>query len=392
MSETNFSKVYFADRNAKAKYSMLDKLERLWKKLELDKVIKPGMRVLIKTHFGASGNTNYIRPAYIRRVVDLVKKNGAYPAVAESTGLGYGRWGPYGGRSLATDYIEMAASNGFTVGTVGAPIIMLDGYWGTDSFEVKINGNYLKSVHVAMALKGFDVIIMMTHAKGHGTTGFGGTLKNLGIGCVAKQSKALMHTEGDISVNSKKCKPSECGAPCLSVCPHDCISISDVSKINTDCCILCLHCKSVCTHEALNAITVSWSTPEDATKKMVENALGVIDSIGRDKFYYFNLALDISEMCDCASFGPAPIVPDIGIFASRDPVAIDKAVLDMINAFPPIPKSNVKGIKDGVDKLEYVYDRIFPKEEFRHINHIVQIEYAEELGLGSQKYQIEQID
>ncbi len=392
MSESDFSKVYFADRNAKAKYSMLDKIDRLWKKLGLDKAIKPEMRVLIKTHFGASGNTNYIRPAFIRHVVDLVKQNGAYPAVAESTGLGYGRWGDYGGRSLATDYIEMAASNGFSIGTVGAPIIMIDGYWGTDSFEVKIDGNYLDSVHVAMALKGFDIIIMMTHAKGHGATGFGGTLKNLGIGCVAKQSKGLMHSEGDIAVNPKKCKPSECGAPCLSVCPHDCISIDKVAKINTQCCTLCLHCKSVCTHKALNAITLTWSKSEDATKKMVENALGVLKGVGADKFYYFNLALDISEICDCASYGPAPIVPDIGIFASRDPVAIDKAVLDKINEFPPIQQSNLAGIKDGMDKLEYVYDKIFPKEEFKHINHIIQIEYAEKLGLGTQKYKIEQVD
>jgi len=171
-------KVFFADRLTRSDYNMLDKLEHVFRELDLMKVIKTGDKVMIKTHFGLYGNTNHIRPAYVRKLVDLVKEAGGFPFIADTCSLAYGTEGPYGGRTTQPEYLMRAAMNGFTEGTLGAPIVIIDGYWGVDTYHVPINGDHILSVPVAAAILNCDKIILLTHAKFH-HIGIAGSLKNM---------------------------------------------------------------------------------------------------------------------------------------------------------------------------------------------------------------------
>jgi len=382
------SKVYFTDRQARTDFNMLDKIELIFNKLDLKKTIKKGSKVMIKTHFGAWGNTNYIRPAYVRKVVDLVKGLGGNPYVTETCGLGYGAGGTYGGRTTSPEYLSMAALNGFTEGTIGAPIVLADGYWGNDVYRVNIDGDYIKSVDVAAATLDADIIIVLTHAKGHGLSGLGGTMKNLGIGLVGKRSKSAMHTLGDVTINPEKCLGPDCSL-CLKVCPVRCISMKATAVIDQDACIDCLHCRGVCSRDAkAGAITATWRKPNDQSVRFVENALGVINTVGRDRFYFFNLAIDISDKCDCWNVGSPLLVHDIGIFGSRDPLAIDQATLDAINAATPNPESEAKGVHKGDCMFAIAHNQRDPKTgelvDFAEI----QFAHAEKKGLGSREYEL----
>jgi uncharacterized Fe-S center protein len=225
-------KVFYSDEQARPDYNMLDKLEHIFNELRLNEDIKPGEKVMVKTHFGQWGNTRYLRPAYARKIVNLVKAAGGVPFLAETCGLGYGEGGAYGGRSTAPEYLAMAALNGFTEASVGAPLLMADGYWGTDVYNVEVDGEHVKTVDVAAALYDCDKVIVLTHAKGHGLSGLGGTLKNLGIGLVGKRSKAAMHFMGDIKIDPDKCLGPEC-SKCLKVCPTRCITMNEKATTNS---------------------------------------------------------------------------------------------------------------------------------------------------------------
>ena len=381
------SKVFFTDRNAQPYYNMLDKLEHVFAELGLPRAIQKGDRVMVKTHFGQWGNTNYIRPAYVRKVIDLVQAAGGVPFVAESCGLGYGDGGPYGGRTSGPEYLTMAALNGFGQATVGAPIIMADGYWGTDTFDVEVDGEFVKKVDVASAVLDCDKVIVLSHAKGHPHGGLAGALKNLGIGLVGKRGKAAMHILGDVKIDPRKCLGAEC-SKCLKVCPVRCITMNEKAEIDSRKCISCIHCRSVCDSISVKAISVTWRPERDQAPRFVENALGVINSIGADKFYYINLAIDISDKCDCWNVGAALLVHDVGIFGSRDPVAVDQACLDAVNEAEPNPKSIVAGIERGADKFAVAHSWKDPKTgETLHLAEI-QLAHAKKIGLGNRDYEL----
>lgn len=381
------SRVLFTDRKAEPYYNMLDKLEHVLKELGLPQTIEKGDKVMIKTHFGQWGNTNYIRPAYVRKVVEFVRAAGGDPFVAESCGLGYGDGGPYGGRTTAPEYITMAALNGFSEGTLSAPIIMADGYWGTDTLDVVVDGEFIKKVDVASAVLDCDRVIVLSHAKGHLHGGIAGSLKNLGIGLVGKRGKAAMHTTGEIKVDPAKCRGPEC-SKCLDVCPVRCITMDEKAEIDSGRCISCVHCSSICDRIDARAISVHWRPDYDQAPRFVENALGVVKSIGAEKFYYVNLAIDISDKCDCWNVGAALLVHDIGIFGSRDPVAVDQACFDAVNDAEPNPGSTVAEAKRGMDKFAIAHSLKNPKTgELQHLAEI-QLAHAEKMGLGSRDYEL----
>ena len=381
------SRVLFTDRKAEAWYNMLDKLEHVFTELGLPQAIRKGDKVMIKTHFGQWGNTNYIRPAYVRKVVDMVRAAGGVPFVAESCGLGYGSAGPYGERTTAPEYLTMAALNGFTEGTIGAPIIMADGYWGTDIFDVEVDGQFVKKVDVAAAVLDCDKVIVLSHVKGHAQGGVAGSLKNLGIGLVGKRGKAAMHIQGEVKIDAGKCRGPEC-SKCLDVCPVRCITMGEKAEIDAEKCIACIHCRSVCNRIGAKAISVSWRAETEQPPRFVENALGVVNSIGADKFYYISLAIDISDKCDCWNVGATLLVHDIGIFGSRDPVALDQASLDAINDSEPNPRSAVAGIERGADKFAVAHAWKDPKTgEIIRLAEI-QLAHAEKIGLGSREYEL----
>jgi len=386
------SRVYYANRQARPDYNMLDKLHHIFNELGLKKAIKKGSKVMIKTHFGAWGNTNYLRPAYVRELVDLVKAAGGHPYVAESCGLGYGAGGAYGGRTTAPEYLSMAALNGFSEATIGAPIIMADGYWGNDVLRAKVNGKYIKFVDVAAAALDADIIIVLTHAKGHGLSGLGGSLKNIGIGMVGKSGKAAMHFVGKPKIDFEKCFGPEC-ALCLKVCPVRCITMEEKATINEKACISCGHCRSVCSSKAkARAISINWRPPHEQAVRFVENALGVIDFVGRDRFFFLNLAIDISDKCDCWNVGAPLLVHDIGIFGSRDPLAIDQATVDAINDSIPNPDSEARAAHQGDKILAVAHQHKNPKTgELADFSEL-QFAHAEKMGLGSREYELVEIN
>jgi uncharacterized Fe-S center protein len=381
------SKVFFTDRQTRSDYNMLDKLEQIFTELGLDKAIAPGEKIMVKAHFGQWGNTNYMRPAYVRTIVDLVKAAGGVPFVAETSGLGYGA-GSFGEpRTTATEYLKMAAWNGYTSASVGAPIIIADGYWGTDVFEVPVDGEFIKSADPVTPLLDCDKVIVITHAKGHGLGGIGGTLKNLGIGLVGKKGKAAMHMLGDIKVDSEKCGGPEC-AKCLAVCPTRCISMNKVAEVDLSNCIACHHCVDVCSQIMVKAITQTWRPNHTQAPIFVENALGVINSIGVEKFYFINIAIDISDKCDCWPYGAPLLLHDIGIFGSRDPLAIDEATLQAIKDAPPNPDSMVGDIEFGACKFAKAHGCKDPSTgEIIELAEL-QLSHAEKMGLGSRKYEL----
>jgi len=381
------SRVFFTDRKAEPYYNMLDKLEHVLKELAIPGAIQQGDKIMIKTHFGQWGNTNYIRPAYVRKVVELVRSKGGEPFVAESCGLGYGGEGSYGGRTTAPEYVTMAALNGFSEGTVGAPIIMADGYWGTDTFDIEIDGKFVKKVDVASAVLDCDRVIVLSHVKGHLHGGIAGSLKNLGIGLVGKRGKATMHSFRDVKIDPQKCRGPEC-SKCLHVCPVRCITMKQKAEIDSAKCISCIHCRSICSKIGAKAISITWRPDHEQAPWFVENALGVVQSIGAEKFYYINLAIDISDKCDCWNVGPTLLVHDIGIFGSRDPVAVDQACFDAVNKAEPNPDSIVSRIERGRDKFAVAHDSKDPKTgKPLHLAEI-QLDHAEKIGLGKRDYEL----
>jgi len=363
-------KVFFADRQTRPDYNMLDKLEHVFNELGLKDSIKQGEKIMIKTHFGLYGNTNHIRPAYVRKLVDLVRAAGGFPFVADTASLAYGSGRPYGGRTTAPEYLMRAALNGFTQGTVGAPIVIADGYWGVDTYKVEIDGEHLQSVPVAAATLDCDKVILLTHAKFH-HMGIAASIKNMGVGMVGKQGKAAVHCPEGLQIESEKCKGAEC-SECVSVCPVRCIEVSDSVKIDWERCVTCGHCASVCSNKVgARAIFMPWSG-SDMGFRVVENTLGVTKSIGPDKFYYINLAIDISDHCDCICVGAPLVMHDVGILGSTDPVAVDHATMHAMKWVALNPESGVDG--DEFESLAARSEAIF--------------EHGSKIGLGSTDYEL----
>jgi hypothetical protein len=349
--------------------NMLDRLERVIRKTGILAAISPGDIVMVKTHFGVRGNTNHLRPEYIRKAVDLIKAAGGEPFVSETCSLGYGKSRPYGGRCTALDYLKMAEKNGFSQGTVGAPIIFADGFWGVDTHDVEIEGKCIKTVPVASALLNCKHVLVLTHAKFH-AMGLAATLKNLGVGLVGKGGKMSIHSPEGITVDPSQCKGIDCSA-CVDYCPSRCITIDETLSIDMEHCVQCGHCASICSSIANSrAITMSW-IGQDITKRVVENAMGVVSSIGLDRFYFINLAVDITEKCDCISVGRPQVMPDIGIFGSRDPVAVDYATLE---AMKQATISSESPAADSVPTLLANSDDFFS--------------HAKEIGFGTTEYEL----
>jgi len=369
------SQVYFTDSRApvdqpdrwyQPRLSTVSKLERLITKSGILDNISKGDQVAIKTHFGIHGTTKPLRPVFIRKVVQMVKDRGGMPFVTETTGLGMTKE-----RSFAVSKIETAEENGYTSQTLSAPIIIADGLKGFDGVEVQVNGLQLKKVYVARHVAEADKVISLAHFKGHMNSGFGGALKSIGVGCVAKTSKYDLHIHEPPVINPERC--TKCGA-CLEICPVD--AIKDW-KIDPTKCIRCQGCAEVCKD---GAIPLNWVSSRDLSERFVDCAKAVIDCVGKENFRYVNFLLDITPHCDCCPYSDNPIVPDIGILTSDDILAIDKASVDMVNQAPILPNSMAQ---NGEDKFHGIF-------EWTHSRH--QLEAAEKLGLGSMKYEVIKVE
>ncbi len=356
-------KVYFVNARARVtkpeewyqpQLSLVNKLKRLIDESGILDTISAGDIVAVKTHFGERGTTKTIRSVFIRAVVEKLKEIRAKPFVTETTGLGLTRL-----RSTAYGRLVIAEENGYTQQTVSAPIIIADGLLGFDFVEVEINGKYLKKVYVAKAIAECDAVICCTHFKMHMDAGIGGSIKNVGVGCVAKPSKFDVHIR-DFPVINENC--TKCGK-CIDICPAK--AIKDF-KIDKSKCLKCLGCYEVCDFDA---VELKWLRGKDVSDRIVECAKGVLSV--NSNFAYLNFLIDITPHCDCHPYSDIAITPDIGIIASRDIVAIDRASLDLYL------------------KAESIKDSLLAENRFwEWTDPFGMISYAEEIGLGCSKYEL----
>jgi len=371
------------------------------KKLGFEEKIRSGDKVVVKTHFGALENTRYLRPSYLRYLCDYIKEVGGIPSLAESCGWGLpeklsGKHTEYSGRANEDEYLSVALQHGFTKETMGAPILMLDGPEGTDYEIQKISGKRFNEVLVGGRLREFDFLVLATHFKGHSGAGFGGAIKNLGIGCVSKGGKAQAHMGKKFSLNYDKCIP-EC-EKCIDACPTKALSKGDdrILKKDWDKCRYCYICRSICDQ---GVIEIGSSTNEEFITQLVDNAKGVVEYFGDNKIFYINYAIDITWQCDCGS-SDVPFVPDIGILSSLDPVALDQACVDLTHKSMINPHSILSEVKNlpknaNNEWFSYIprFDSSSGKLDLNEDGDVskhweIQLKVAQELGLGSREYNL----
>jgi len=367
------AKVYFAAARSKTNRGLADKFAAMMDAMEL-KTVHKGDLVAIKMTFGEKGCTSFVRPIFIRKAVDWVKNAGGKPFLTDSSTLYHGQ------RSNGIDHLNLAVEHGFSYATLGAPIVIADGIRSRDYVEVEVNLRHFKTVKFGSAAYCADSLISISHFKGHLATGFGGTFKNLGMGLGSRSAKQMMH-----GVVKPEFKDTElcigCG-DCVGICPAGAVTLSSgKAKFDYQACIGCAECIAICRQRALRIL---WNeSSEKLCEKMVETAYGVLKSKA-GKAVFFNFVIDVTPDCDCLSWSDNPIVQDVGLLGSIDPVAVEKASLDMVNAQPSLPDSEIGSkVGPGKDKFKALRPEISGE---------VQISYAEELGMGTREYEIVKLD
>lgn len=383
------SEVYFTDMVSRnSEESIEKKIGRLFDRSNVGEVVARGDTVAVKIHFGEFGSHRLLRPHHVRVVVDRVKELGGKPFVTDTTGVGL-----TSGRGTAERCLRAATEHGFTAETLGAPIIVADGPKGLSGVKVDVEDPAMNVVEISQAVAESDSIISVAHAKGHPRTGFGGALKNIALGCVTKCGRAPIHLAKKPWVKNDKC--NGCGE-CVQFCPVQAISINAGGKASIDHtqCIWGCGCWLVCPEKAIS----SWSEMHHPSNSDLCQRIPIVFEamrklIGEEKMSYINMAYDVTPHCDCAPYGDIPIVPDIGILASRDPVAIDKCTIDMINASPGIPGSAAEelGVMGrGDDKLTALTD-YKPFEIFKQQggpDWKSMIRYSVEKRIGLEQYKL----
>ncbi len=372
------SPVFFSDLKVESKKTLLDKVDILLDRADLKGKIHEKDLVAVKLHFGEKGNTAYVRPIFLRRVVDRVKQYKGKPFLTDTNTLYIGT------RSEAVSHLATAFENGFTESVVNAPVLIADGLRGNSAMKVRIDKPIFKTVSIAREIYMADVLITVTHFKGHELSGFGGALKNLGMGCSSREGKLSQHSNISPQVKKKACKGCEI---CLSWCPQSAISMvpsgsgtenkPSVAFIDSANCIGCGECILACPS---SAIQIQWNESIPIfQKKMVEHAYGAVHK-KRGKALYLNFLTQISPACDCYGYSDTPIVNDIGILSSEDPVAIDQASVDLVNGEAGNRSSKLPGAwNPGGDKFRAIY----PEVDWN-----IQLAYAEEIGMGIRNYEL----
>lgn len=366
MEEMQKSKVYYTDLHASFEENLLQKLVRLVKTAGIDELDVNNKFVAVKIHFGEPGNLAYLRANYAKAIVDVLKANGGKVFLTDCNTLYVGR------RKNALDHIDAAYENGYNPFTTGCQILIADGLKGTDEELVPIDGDYVKEAKIGRAVMDADVIISLSHFKAHEATGIGGALKNIGMGCGSRAGKMEMHSNGKPFVDSPIC--ISCGA-CKKNCAHQAISfVEKKAQIDHDKCVGCGRCIGVCPVDAVQA--AQDEACDILNKKISEYTYAVI----KDKpHFHISLVMDVSPYCDCHAENDMPIVPDVGMFASFDPVALDKACADMVNQQPALEGSMLS----RVPHLHDHFASIHPITNWE-----IGLEHAAKLGIGSMDYEL----
>ncbi|MFC1559558.1 DUF362 domain-containing protein [Candidatus Margulisiibacteriota bacterium] len=355
------SKVYFL----KAKDISNDGLKKLFTELDIP-FLNKGELVAVKTHFGEAGNKAYLKPEMIKPIIDMIKGKDVRAFLTDANTI------YKGSRSDSVSHLNTAYAHGYTQEKMGVPVIIADGLTGKESVEIKVGLKHLKEVKLAAAAVHADSMIVLTHFKGHELTGFGGSLKNVGMGLGTRAGKQIMHSDVKPNVDQEKC--TGCGT-CVKWCPTDAIKlVNEKAIIDQKKCIGCGECVASCNYDA---IAISWAgAPDSIQEKIAEYFYGIWKD-KKGKMAYFNYVIEVSPNCDCYDWNDPPIVQDIGVLASFDPVAIDQAGADLVNDSPWDKNSKFKS--DRPDKFKSIYPSI---------DWSVQLKHAEKIGLGSREYQL----
>jgi uncharacterized Fe-S center protein len=361
--------VFFSDLRARSEAENKGaRVEQLFSGAGFPQVIRERDLTAVKLHFGERGMDTFLSPVLVRAVVDRIREAGGRPFLTDTATL-YS-----GSRSNAVDHITTAILHGFDFSVAGAPVIIADGLCSTHFVEVPIQGKHFPRVLVAGDIAAADSMIVLSHFKGHMLSGFGGALKNLAMGCAPAAGKREEHSAKAMAAEAK-C--SGCGA-CVPACPEAALSIrGEKVALDRDRCIGCGECMTVCPGGALEFDWLVDLPP--FIERMMEYALGVFQG-KKGRIGFYNFLLSVTPDCDCVPWSDAPIVPDIGILASTDPVAIDAASLDLVNRGIGLPRTLLRqGHERGGDKFRGVWS---------HTDGEQQIRYAEHLGLGTRTYRL----
>ncbi len=369
------SKVYFTNMRTKTGESLLVKLDRLVKKAGIENIDYKDKFVAIKIHFGEAGNLAFLRSNFSKVIIDIIKKAGGKPFLTDCNTLYVGK------RKNALEHLETAYENGYSPLQTGAHVIIADGLKGTDEVLVSVEGaEHVKEAKIGRAIMDADIVISLNHFKGHELTGFGGALKNIGMGSGSRAGKMEMHNAGKPYVKTEKC--IGCHA-CQKICAHSAITIENrKADINDNICTGCGRCIGVCPTDA-----VSVKNDEVCSilnKKIAEYTKAVLN--GRQSFH-INIAMDISPYCDCHAENDLAIIPNVGLFASFDPIALDVACADKCNAMPPIPGSKLDdNVKAKSSETHDHFTNTHPETEWKSC-----VEHGQKLGLGVVDYELIEI-
>ena len=366
------SKVYYTSFKTSGSENLLQKLRRLCITAGMKNIDFEDKYAAIKIHFGELGNLAFLRPNYAKVVVDLVKECGGKAFLTDCNTL------YVGSRKNALDHMDTAYENGFTPFSTGCHVIIADGLKGTDEALVPVDGEYVKEAKIGRAVMDADVFISLTHFKGHEGAGFGGALKNIGMGCGSRAGKMEMHCSGKPAVDQSLFVG--CGA-CVRICAHDAPHVADgKASIDENKCVGCGRCIGVCPKDAVNP--TNWDASNLLNYRIAEYSKAVCQN---RPCFHISLVCDVSPNCDCHAENDIPIIPDVGMFASFDPVALDMACADACNKQPVVHGSVLEEQMQHVHEKDH-FHMVHPDTNWESC-----VEHAEKIGLGTRNYELIQI-
>lgn len=370
------SKVFFTDfRTIAFGDGLPTKLKKLIKKAGIGEIDLENKLTAIKMHFGELGNISFLRPNYAKAVADVVKEFGGKPFLTDCNTL-------YpGSRKNALEHLECAWENGFSPLSAGCPVIIGDGLKGTDDVDVPVvGGEYVKNAKIGHAIMDADVFISLSHFKGHEMTGFGGVIKNIGMGCGSRAGKKEQHSNGKPHIDEDRCVGCR---RCFRECANGGLVFNKETKkmaVSQENCVGCGRCLGACNYDAI--IFDNDAAISELNCRMAEYTKAVLD--GRPHFH-ISLVVDVSPNCDCHGENDAPILPNIGMFASFDPLALDQACVEACMKQKPLPGSQ---LYDNMHNHNFVdhhdhFKNSTPESEWRTC-----LAHAEKIGLGLRKYDL----
>lgn len=366
------TRVFFAPAAAEGS-SMAAKLAELFERTGFASTVEDGALVAIKLHFGEAEKPNTVSPHLVRAIVDEVRSAGGKPFLTDANTL------YVGDRDNAVDHLELAYRHGYTREATGAPVVIADGLKGKSAVKVPFAGEEYDSISIAAEIYHADAIAVLTHVTGHPGFGLGASIKNLGMGSGSRAGKQMMHAKARPKVRLDLCKGCRL---CAKWCPAEAIYYDaphSLARIDLDKCIGCGECVATCPQ---HAVAIDWGDNIGSQRRTADACAGIVGD-RPERLVYFNFMLDVTFECDCFRQADKPFVPDIGVLAGNDLVAIDQATADLLTKSPGVPGGRLseKDARPGVDKLKAVYK----------LDWSAQIRRAEELGLGSRDYRLIEI-